>query len=76
MRTYGTVATAKQAYAKDMPAAGPVRAYRLEEEFETRVARNLQRIIKIGKPTMKVEHEARREAIQGIILDCVKELEE
>ncbi len=76
MRTYGTATTAVQAYGKDMPAAGPVRTYRLEEEFETRVARNLQRIIKIGNPQMKVEHEARREAIQGIILDCVKELEE
>ena len=75
MRTYGTVTTAKQAYSGDMPSAGPVRAYKLEEEFETKVARNLQRIIRLGKPQMKVEHEARREAIQGIILDCVRELE-
>ncbi|CDV96395.1 Hypothetical protein DPCES_5397 [Desulfitobacterium hafniense] len=75
MRTYGTVTTAQQAYGKDMPAAGPVKSYRLEEEFETRVARNLQTIIKLGKPQMKVEHEARREAIQQIIIACVKELE-
>lgn len=76
MRTYGTVTTAHQAYAKDMPSASPVRTYHLEEEFETKVARNLQRIIRIGKPQMKVEQEARREAIQQIILACVKELEE
>lgn len=75
MRTYGTVTTVHQAYSKDMPAAGPVTSYRLEEEFETKIARNLQRIIKIGKPQMKVEAEARREAIQGIILDCLRELE-
>ncbi|SHN77377.1 hypothetical protein [Desulfitobacterium chlororespirans] len=60
MRTYGTVTTAMEAYAKDMPTAGPVTSYRLEEEFETRVARNLQTIIKIGKPGMKVEQEARQ----------------
>ncbi|WP_210166199.1 hypothetical protein [Desulfitobacterium hafniense] len=52
-----------------------MKSYRLEEEFETRVARNLQTIIKLGKPQMKVEHEARREAIQQIIIACVKELE-
>lgn len=75
MRNYGTVTTAVQAYSKDMPAAGPVKTYRLEEEFETKIARNLQAIIRIGNPQAKVEHEARREAIQGIILDCVRELE-
>ena len=75
MRTYGTVAVAKQAYSKDIPEAGPVKSYRIEEEFETKIARYLQTIIRIGRPEMKVELEARRQAIQEIILECTRELD-
>ncbi|HBV87022.1 MAG TPA: hypothetical protein DEF42_10310 [Desulfosporosinus sp.] len=75
MKAYGTVVTAKLMQAKDVPEVGPVKTYRLEEEFETKVARSLQTLIKIGKPQMKVETEAKREAIQQIIIACIKELD-
>jgi len=75
MKAYGTVVTAQLMQAKDVPAAGPVKTYRIEEEFETKLARNLQALIRLGKPQMEVEAEARREAIQQIIIACVKELD-
>jgi hypothetical protein len=75
MRKYGTVTTAKQMYDKTLPEAGPVKTYRLEEEFETKIARNLQTLIRIGKPQMKVERDKRRDIIQQIIIACCKELE-
>lgn len=75
--SYGQVAVRQAIDAKDMPEAGPVKTYRLEEEeFETLIARNLQTIIRIGKPQIKVEREARREAIREIIKVCLRELDE
>jgi hypothetical protein len=59
----------------DLPEAGPVKCYQLEEEIETRIARNLQSLIKIGKPQMKTEHDERRGIIQQIIIECCKELD-
>ncbi len=73
--TYGQVAVRQAIDAKEMPQAGPVRTYRIEEEFETKIARNLQTIIRIGKPQMRVELEARQEAIREIVIACMKELE-
>ncbi|WP_407310965.1 hypothetical protein [Desulfosporosinus sp. SB140] len=75
MKAYGTVATSKLMQTKDVPAAGPVKNYRLEEEFETKITRNLQALIRLGKPQMEVEAGAKREAIQQIIIACVKELD-
>lgn len=76
----GPVAVQSMIDSKELPEAGPVKTYRLDtvpkvEEFETKVARNLQAIIRIGRPQMKVEMEAREEAIRGIIVACCKELE-
>lgn len=48
---------------------------KLEEEFETQIARNLQTIIRIGKPQMVVEKEIRQEAIREIIKICLRELD-
>ena len=70
---YGQVAVRQAIDAKGMPEAGPVAVY--QEEFETQIARNLQTIIRIGKPQMKVEWEARQEAIREILKICVRELE-
>ncbi|GAB6170575.1 hypothetical protein JCM15765_00530 [Paradesulfitobacterium aromaticivorans] len=74
--SYGQVAVRQAIDAKDMPDAGPVRTYRIEEEeFETKIARNLQTIIRIGKPQMVVEKEARQDAIREIIKACLRELD-
>lgn len=71
----GPVAVQSMMNSKELPEAGPVRTYRLVEEFETKVAKNFQVIIRTGKPQMKVDREARQEAIKEIIVACCKELE-
>lgn len=73
MRTYGTVTVAKQMYVKDKPPAGPVVTY--QEDFEERVARLLQRMIRQGKPVTKEQREKRRETVQAMIMECVRELD-
>jgi hypothetical protein len=76
MNKSGTVAIQRMVDSKELPPAGPVRTYRLGEEFETKIARNLQTIIRIGKPQMVAEKEAREQAINEIIMACYKELNE
>lgn len=76
MRKYGTVETAQLMQFKDLPEVGAVKCYWLEEEIETRIASNLQTLIRIGKPVMKSERDERREIIQQIIVECCKELDE
>ena len=74
--TYGQVAVSQMVNVKDIPEAGPVRTYSLEEEeFETRIARSLQAIIRIGKPQMVVEKEARQDVVREIIKACLRELD-
>lgn len=72
---FGTVETERLIRDKHLPEAGPVKSYQLEEEIETRIASNLQILIRIGKPQLKIEHDERRSVIQQIIIECCKELD-
>jgi len=76
MKNFGTIETARLTQSNDLPEASPVTIYHLEtEEIETRIASNLQTLIRIGKPEIKQQYDERRSAIRQIIVDCCKELE-
>jgi len=75
MKQFGTLETQRLISAKDLPESSPVITYQLEEEIETRIASNLQTLIRIGKPEIKQQHDERRESLRRIIIECCKELE-
>ena len=74
MRNFGTVETARLMQDKSLPEANPVKCYQIEEELETKIASNLQTLIRIGKPSMKTQRDERRGIIQQIVIECCKEL--
>jgi hypothetical protein len=75
VKKFGMLETQRLVQSKDMPEAGPVVTYRLEEEIETRIAAELKALIRIGKPTMSSQFDERREALQRIVVECCKEMD-
>lgn len=69
MKNFGTVETARLMRTNELPPAGPVIRYQVEEEIETRIASNLQALIKAD------ERDQRRILIQRIVIECCKELD-
>ena len=77
MKSYNPIDTQRLIQSKDLPSASPVITCHLEEEeIETRIASNLQTLIRIGKPEIKQQYDERRESLRQIIVECCKELDE
>lgn len=75
MHRYGPTETARLMDQKTMYKAGPVKTYNLNDELETQVAFQLGILIRTNRLNTKAECDERREAINQIILACVKELD-